>query len=118
MNALDNNTRETWLHGWPRMGNTGVLIGTGIHCVGCGKSGGVTCVAFDESWEHWVKDRPYPDWPFDRESCPVCYLEKLHSECRNQHYRVDTGEEIASPEYVQVGKDGMPIRDLRGRLPK
>lgn len=105
MSGLVNDSRETWLHGWPRMG-TEVLIGTGVWCVGCGKDHGITTVAFDETWEYWVKDRPYPDWPFDRKSCPVCEL-------RDLYFNQETVR-----QYKQVGSDGMPVRDLRGRLPK
>lgn len=119
--TLENKSRRNmaaWLHGWPRMSKVDVLMGTSLHCVGCGKGQAVICVAFDGSWEHWIKDRPDPDWPFDEESCPVCYLSNLYSQCHNQHYRPDSGEEIAGPDYIQIGKDGMPIRDLRNRLPK
>lgn len=101
--SLENNTRETWLHGWPRMG-TEVLIGSGVWCVGCGKDFGVTCVGIEEGYESWVENRPYPDWPFDEENCPVCYLRELH---------FNQGE-----IQVQIGKDGMALRSLRGRLPK
>lgn len=103
--SFENNTRETWLHGWPRMG-TRVLIGTGVYCVGCGKDGGITTVAFDSTYEHWVKDRPYPDWPFDKNNCPVCYLSDLYL------------NQASVREYVQIGKDGMALRSLRERLPK
>lgn len=99
-----NNSRETWLHGWPR-GRTDVLIGTGVYCVGCGKDHGITTVAFPEWWEHWRENRPYPDWPFDPESCPICYLE-------NQQFG------HTERDFIQVGKDGTPVRDLRGKLPK
>lgn len=105
--ALENNSRETWLHGWPR-GKVDVLIGTGVRCVGCGKDYGVTTVAFPEGWEHWIDRRPYPDWPFDEETCPVCWaMNKLY------------GEPSANDsDYIQVGEDGVPIRSLRGKLPQ
>jgi hypothetical protein len=101
-----NDTRETWLHGWPRMG-TQVLIGTGVYCVGCGKDHGITTIAIPEGWEYWLQNRPYPDWPFDEASCPVCHVEDLY-------FR---SQEDIEREWVQVGKDGMPVRDLRKKLP-
>jgi hypothetical protein len=62
-----------WLHGWPRMGRgTSVLIGTSVHCVGCGRFHGVTCVVFPDRWE---APGPDPEWPFGEVDCPVCYLE-------------------------------------------
>lgn len=65
--------RLDWLHGWPRLGDNGtsVLIGTGVYCVGCGKSRGVTTVAFPEDWQ---PPGPDPDWPFPEDACPVCAL--------------------------------------------
>lgn len=105
--SLTNTSRETWLHGWSR-GNYDVLIGTGVYCVGCGKDHGITTVALYEGYEHWVKDRPYPDWPFDPESCPICYLADLYMRCKDGTER----------GWFQVGKDGMPVRDLREKLPK
>ena len=62
------SNRETWLNGWYRNGST-VLIGPGVHCAGCGRSFGVTCVAFSEGYVAPEKD---PDWPFDEETCPLC----------------------------------------------
>lgn len=56
-----------WLNGWPRISPHQVLIGTGVHCVGCGKLQGVTCVVFPEDWEA----RPEPDWPFTEVDCPI-----------------------------------------------
>jgi len=64
------SNREHWLNGWPRIG-TSVLIGTGVHCVGCGVFHGVTCVAFEEDWQPPEK---MPDWPFEQDSCPICEL--------------------------------------------
>ena len=58
-----------WLNGWPRMGLTGVLMGTGVHCVGCGTLHGVTCVVFPEDWS---PPGPEPTFPFKRGDCPVC----------------------------------------------
>ena len=59
---------EDWLNGWHRTGD-GVLIGTGVHCAGCGHLRGITSIALtgDETWP----DRE-PDWPFPEGDCPVC----------------------------------------------
>ncbi len=62
------NDREQWLHGWPRMGHS-VLIGTSVHCAGCGTDFGVTTVAFPEGWQPPGLE---PSWPFEVEGCPVC----------------------------------------------
>ncbi len=59
--------RESWLNGWTRAGHL-VLIGTGIHCAGCGKFSGVASVAI--SGDEVFPDQE-PDWPFDVDSCPV-----------------------------------------------
>ena len=61
--------RESWLNGWPRMGPTAVLIGSGTHCVGCGSASGVVSVAIPEGYEAPDRD---PDWPFPEDNCPVC----------------------------------------------
>lgn len=59
----------SWLNGWPRMGITGVLVGTGVHCIGCGALQGVTTVAIEEGWE----PPPTPLWPYEGERrCPIC----------------------------------------------
>ncbi len=63
------SNRESWLNGWWRNGG-GVLMGTAVHCAGCGKSRGLACVALS------FDDPPYPekepDWPFNEADCPVC----------------------------------------------
>jgi hypothetical protein len=87
---------------------TEVLIGTGVWCVGCGKDHGIITVGISEGYEHWVENRPYPDWPFDEANCPVCHLRDLYFRSRERTER----------EWVQIGKDGTPIRDLKGKLPK
>jgi hypothetical protein len=61
-------TDRPWLHGWPLVGD-GVLIGTMVHCAGCGRPRGVTCVVFGGDWEAPDRD---PDWPFDQAGCPIC----------------------------------------------
>ena len=63
--------RTDWLHGWSRLGNSAMLMGTGVHCVGCGKFYGITSVVFDDDWEEPSLE---PEWPFDEDSCPVCTL--------------------------------------------
>lgn len=93
MSPPSNNSRETWLHGWPR-GHADVLIGTGVYCLGCGKDHGITTIAIPQGYEHWIDRRPYPDWPFDRESCPICYLADLYLRSKDGTER----------EWVQVGK--------------
>lgn len=89
--------REGWLNGWPRMGNN-VLLGSAVHCAGCGKFSGVTCVVIPLNWTPPEKD---PDWPFEEDTCPICPV-----------------SESADDERVQIGSNGMAIRSLRGRLPK
>lgn len=65
-----------WLNGWPRMGLTGVLIGTCVHCIGCGELHGVTSVAFTEDWSPPAVDPAYPFRPGD---CPVCVGQAKYS---------------------------------------
>jgi len=64
----DLPTRESWLNGWLRSGG-GVLIGSGVHCAGCGDFCGTTIVVIDEDW---IAPEKYPDWPFNKKDCPVC----------------------------------------------
>lgn len=56
--------REYWLNGCSREGAT-VLVGTGVHCAGCGKFFGSTCVVTDCASKE-------PDYPFYEIDCPVC----------------------------------------------
>lgn len=62
-------TQQPWMNGWPRISISAMLIGTGVHCVGCGHCMGITCVAFPEDWE---PPGPDPAWPFGEADCPVC----------------------------------------------
>lgn len=63
--------RQHWLNGWYRgEGSVGILIGSGVHCVCCGKFRGVTCVAINRDWKHPKK---LPDWPFPEDDCPICF---------------------------------------------
>jgi hypothetical protein len=60
-----------WLNGWAWVPQSrSVLIGTGMHCVGCGTDQGVTTVAFPEDF---VPPDRLPDWPFTVDDCPVHY---------------------------------------------
>lgn len=59
---------EAWLNGWARLGS-GVLMGTQVHCAGCGKDMGTTCVAITA--DH-VFPEIEPDWPFLASDCLVC----------------------------------------------
>lgn len=61
---------RSWLNGWPALdGDLSVLMGTGVHCIGCGWLLGVTTVVFDEGWE---PPGPEPEWPFAQDDCPIC----------------------------------------------
>jgi hypothetical protein len=65
-----------WLNGWPRLGNDGsaVLMGTAVHCIGCGRFLGITTVVFPEGWQ---PPGPDPIWPLSQDDCPIC---------RSMHY--------------------------------
>jgi hypothetical protein len=62
-------TTHPWMNGWSRLSLTAMLIGSGVHCVACGRLQGVTCVAITPNWTPPDKD---PDWPFGQDNCPVC----------------------------------------------
>lgn len=59
---------RAWLNGWPS-DLTHVYMGTGVHCVCCGRCVGVVCVAFEPGWE---PPGPEPAWPFCEADCPMC----------------------------------------------
>lgn len=61
-------SNEKWLNGWDRNNDT-VLIGTAIHCAGCGRVFGITTVSFDDDLE---LPEQLPDWPFPQNNCPLC----------------------------------------------
>jgi len=62
--------QPTWLNGWTRATASGeVLIGVEVHCVCCGRSRGITCVAFATDWQ---PPGPEPEWPFHPDDCPLC----------------------------------------------
>lgn len=59
-----------WLNGWQRSGNS-VLIDASVHCLGCGRYYGITCVAYSDDWE---RPEELPEWPFPQDDCPICQL--------------------------------------------
>lgn len=59
----------SWLNGWPRMGDFTVLVGNGVHCLGCGHDRGITTVAISEDWR---APGPEPAWPLAEDGCPIC----------------------------------------------
>ena len=68
-------TDTRWLHGWYVLGDS-VLVGTMAHCAGCGREMGLATVVFSET----MPDKD-PDWPFEKDNCPVCYWrEKWHED--------------------------------------
>lgn len=62
--------RERWLNGWPRSRQGAVYMGSMGYCVGCGTEHGLITVALTGD-EDWPTDPP--DWPFDRDTCPLCW---------------------------------------------
>lgn len=64
-----NSSRNSWLHGHRRTGGV-VLLGSSVHCAGCGVFRGTTTVEIGEIGG-WIPDSE-PDWPFDEHDCPVC----------------------------------------------
>lgn len=80
--ASDRPDRLAWLHGWPWRGGLDVEMGSGVHCIGCGRMLGVFTVVLPENWQ---RPGSQPDWPFPEDRCPVClcrdaYNEKLSGE--------------------------------------
>lgn len=57
-----------WLNGWARHDLTTLLMGSGVHCIGCGRLLGVISVVFTADWS----PPPEPAWPFRPMECPVC----------------------------------------------
>lgn len=86
------SNREHWLNGWPRIGFS-VLIGSGVHCIGCGTFHGVTCVAIPEDWQPPEK---MPDWPFEQDSCPVCQLVARASSPTTEHVPPTLAERLSA----------------------
>ncbi len=64
---IEMTTRERWLNGWHRQDRI-VLLGTSVHCAGCGQFQGITNVVFSDDWTEPESD---PDWPFEVGNCPV-----------------------------------------------
>jgi hypothetical protein len=59
---------DSWLNGWGRIADgDSTLIGTGVHCVGCGFFYGITTVYIPEGWR-WPERMP--DYPFTEADCP------------------------------------------------
>lgn len=58
-----------WLNGWPRAGLKSVRIGTGVHCIGCGRLQGVVGTVIPEGW---TPPPEMPAYPFQPGDCPVC----------------------------------------------
>lgn len=68
--------RESWLNGWHRSNHT-VIVGAGMHCAGCGKFYGLTCVVIDPNDTRPKSD---PNWPFEEQNCPICMYEHDYEE--------------------------------------
>ncbi len=62
---------QDWLNGWFYDGTDTMLVGVMVHCVGCGKEFGMTCVFFPEGWK---EPGPVPNWAFNQDKCPICDL--------------------------------------------
>lgn len=60
-------TRENWHEGYERVRDT---INHGQNCAGCGKLLGMASWGFSPDYVA----PPWPSFPFDEETCPVCYL--------------------------------------------
>lgn len=93
-NHTEPSSREKWLNGWSRKGET-VLIGCGIHCAGCGRSFGITTVMFEDDYVRPEKD---PDWPFEESTCPVCQQEENH------HARMETEARVRASRFAYFSK--------------
>ena len=64
-----------WLNGWPSIDDgRAVLMGTEVRCVCCGRSRGLTTVAFPDDWEPPGAE---PAWPFSQDDCPLCEARRL-----------------------------------------
>lgn len=81
---------EPWLNGWRRSGGT-VLIGSGIHCAGCGKLHGTASVAVPLDYAALER---LPDWPFRAADCPVC--------ADSEVYRFDAWPPRAADLYIRL----------------
>ena len=92
------DARESWLNGWRRTG-TGVIIGTMMHCAGCGKDIGLICLAItgDEVWPE-----KEPDWPFNADDCPVCVALNWEKTSRLPEVSVDELAEFPASKLRQA----------------
>ena len=64
-------THYKYLNGWHKDDDYNVLVGNGLHCLGCGTCRGIICVT------HHPEDvfpEKMPDYPFPEQDCPVCRL--------------------------------------------
>ncbi|RFZ11166.1 hypothetical protein DSM43518_02006 [Mycobacterium marinum] len=67
--AFESTAQRPWLNGWTRESVNTVRMGTGMHCVCCGRCTGVVCTAVMSDWE---PPGPEPVWPFEPTDCPLC----------------------------------------------
>lgn len=67
--AYEQNAQHDWLNGWYRDGVRSVRMGTGVHCVCCGRCMGITCTVMTPDWK---PPGPEPAWPFSQADCPIC----------------------------------------------
>lgn len=104
----EQKTQQSWMHGWPRLSSHGILIGTGVHCVCCGRCEGVTCVAFTEDWE---PPGPHPDWPFGEQDCPLCTVAVTYGRGRGEQYARDTLGPNWQQTYTRGGSGEMDTSD-------
>lgn len=70
--------REHWLQGWTRDRDQ-VLVGNQTFCAGCGKYRGSFTIAEDPA-TYKPHTTLRPEWPFNEDGCPVCYLRDKREE--------------------------------------
>ncbi|MGE2733827.1 hypothetical protein [Mycolicibacterium vaccae] len=58
---------DSWLNGWPRHRDSYVVMGTEMHCVGCGRLRGVICAVLPTDYD----PPPTPRWPYTETDCPI-----------------------------------------------
>lgn len=88
--------REHWLNGWARTKDH-VLIGTLIHCSGCGRISGMASVVFVEGQ---TEPEKHPDWKFNEVDCPVC-----------KNWRNDLKEQPTNPPLSEI-----PLSEIRDEI--
>jgi hypothetical protein len=110
----ERQSREQWLNGWPRLnGGSSVLFGTGIHCAGCGKFFGTTCVSIRD--DEIFPDKA-PDWPFEEGSCPVCVTSQGFTE--QEKRRFDSWPPRTVDLYKRLKECEHDLNALRNAGPK